>query len=63
LLLSCSEPILRASHHEFKAFKEWILGTLKEIKPSKPIHPSAISLLEQFAYFCPEEIPSGLPPK
>jgi len=26
LLLTFSEPLLKASHHEFKAFKEWILN-------------------------------------
>jgi len=29
LLLACSELILRASHHVFKAFKEWTLDALK----------------------------------
>jgi len=30
LFLTCSEPLLKASLHEFKAFKEWILTSLKE---------------------------------
>jgi len=30
LLLTCSEPLLKASHHEFKAFREWILTSCEE---------------------------------
>jgi len=63
VLLACSEPILKASHHELKAFKEWILATLDEDESPKPTHPLAISLLQQFTHLFPEEIPTGLPPK
>jgi len=28
LILTCSESLLKASHHEFRAFKEWILTSL-----------------------------------
>jgi len=46
LLLTCSEPILRVSHHEFKAFMKWILVKLEETEPSKLTHPLADSLLK-----------------
>jgi len=63
LLLACSEPILKATQHEFKAFKEWIL-TVEDEPESPPLtHPLAISLLKKYSYLFPEEIPSGLPPK
>ena len=39
MLLAVSEPLLKASHHEFKAFKEWILATLEEPKTPTPSHP------------------------
>jgi len=52
-----------ASHHEFKAFKEWILATLEETEPFKPIHPLAVSLLKRFAHLYHAEIPTGLPRK
>ena len=63
LLLACSEPILKASQHELRAFKDSILATAEEIKPLKPAHPLAISLLRQFTHLFPEEIPTGLPLK
>jgi len=63
LLLTCSKPILGAAHHEFKAFKEWILVTLEEPEPPKPTYPLAISLLKQFSHLFPEELPTGLPLK
>ena len=58
MLPACSEPILRASHHEFKASKEWILATLEETELPKPTHPLAFSVLQQFAHLFPEEIPT-----
>jgi len=63
MLLACSEPLLKASQHELRAFKKWILATIEESKPPKLIHPLAISLLKQFAHLFPEEIPTGLRPK
>ena len=30
LFLTFSEPLLKASHHEFRAFKDWILTSLDE---------------------------------
>ena len=63
MLLAVSEPLLKASHHEFKAFKEWILATLEESETPTPSHPLAISLLEKFSHVFPEEIPPGLPPQ
>jgi len=63
LLLACSEPILKASYHKFKAFKEWIFTTLEETEPSKAIHPPAVPLPKRFAHLSPKEILTGLPPK
>ena len=63
LLLTCSESLLKASHHEFKAFKEWILTTLEESEAPHPTHPMAMELLTHFTHVFPDEIPSGLPPK
>jgi len=53
MLPACSEPILRASQHELRAFKGWILATLEEIIPPKPTHPLAIAWLKQFAHLFP----------
>ena len=39
LLLTCSEPLLKASLHEFKAFREWILTPLKSPKFLTPLIP------------------------
>ena len=62
-LLSVSEPILKASQHEFKAFKEWILSVQDEPESLMPTHPIAKTLIENFFHVFPEEIPTGLPPK
>jgi len=58
-----TEPILKASQHEFKAFKEWILSIQDEPESSLPTHPIARTLTENFSHLFPEEIPTGLPPK
>jgi len=60
LFLTCGEPLLKASYHEFKAFKEWILTAIEELERSPPSHPFAISLLKQFSYVFPNEILAGL---
>ena len=39
LLLTCNEPLLKASYHEIKALKEWILVALDESESSAPNHP------------------------
>jgi len=39
LFLTCSEPLLKASIHEFKAFKEWILTSLRTPKPLTQLIP------------------------
>jgi len=39
--LSVSEPILKASQREFKAFKEWILSSQDEPESLLPTHPAA----------------------
>ena len=58
-----SEPLLRASQHEFKSFNDWILTNLEEPDIPLPTHPLAVSLLQMFAHVFPDEIPAGLPPK
>jgi len=63
LLLTFSEPLLKALYHEFKAFKEWILNVQKEPKTPLPSHPIVISLITHFSHLFSEEIPTGLPPK
>jgi len=60
-LLTCSEPLLKAYHHEFKAFREWILTSLEETETPYPTHPMAVALLAKFIHVFPKEIPPGLP--
>jgi len=62
-LLSMSEPILKASQHEFKAFKEWILSMQDEPESLMPTQTIARTIIENFCHLFPEEIPTGLPPK
>ena len=63
LLLSLGEPVLKASQHEFKALKEWILQVQTEPETPLPSHPIAKVILSQFGHLFPNEIPTGLPPK
>jgi len=63
LILTCSESLLKATHHEFKAFKEWILTSLEESKTPYPTHPLAIALLKVYSHVFLEEIPPRLPPQ
>jgi len=63
LILTCSDSLLKATHHEFKAFKAWILISLEESETPYPTHPLAIALLKLYSYVFSEEIPPGLPPK
>ena len=44
-LLSFSEPLLKASYHEFKAFKEWILNIQDKPETPMPAHRVAKSLI------------------
>jgi len=62
-LLTFSETLLKASNHEFKAFKEWILTLQYVLQSPMPTLPIAKSLIQTFCHFFLEEIPSGLPPK
>ena len=62
-LLTFSETLLKASNHEFKAFKEWILTIQDEPDSIMPTHPIAKSLIQTFCHLFPEDIPTGLPPK
>ena len=62
-LLALNESVLKASQHEFKAFKEWILSIQEEPDNLLPTHRVAKALLEKFCHLFPEEIPTGLPPK
>jgi len=63
LFLTFSEQLLKASYHEFRAFKYWILTSQEESESSPSKHPLAISLLQTYAHVFLEEIPTGLPPK
>jgi len=63
LLLTFSEPLLKASYHEFKAFREWILSIQDELDSPLPLHPLAKALLQKFCHLFPEEMPTGLPLK
>ena len=63
LLLACNESTLKASLHEFKSFKEWILTSLEESEHPCPTHPMANALLKLYSHVFPDEIPPGLPPK
>jgi len=63
LLLTLSEPLSKASYHEFKAFKEWILNIQDEPESPLPSHSVAKALIHQFCHLFPDEIPMGLPPK
>jgi len=62
LFLTFSEPRLKASHHEFKAFKGCVLTSLDESEAPTPTHPLAIAVLKQYSHASLEEIPPGLPP-
>jgi len=63
LFFTFSEPLLKAYHHKFWAFKEWIL-TIKDVYENSVINnPLAVSLLERYHHAFPEEIPSGVPLK
>jgi len=57
-----SEPILKASQHEFKAFKEWILSIQDKPESLLPSHPIARTLIENFCHLFLEQIPTNLPP-
>jgi len=62
-LLFVTEPILKASQHEFNAFKKWILSMEDEPESLLPTHPIARTLTQNFSHLFPEKIPTGLPPK
>ena len=54
MILTCSESLLKASLHEFKGFKEWILTSLKESEAPYPTHPMAVALLKLYSHVFPE---------
>jgi len=58
-LLPFSEPLLKASYHEFKAFKEWILNIQYELETPLPTHPIPKSLVQKFYHLFPKEIHIG----
>jgi len=62
-LLTFSEPLLKASHHKLKAFKEWKLNFQDEPEFPLPSHPISKILIHKFCHLFPEDIPIGLPPK
>ena len=53
LLFICSEPVFKASYHEFRAPREWILASQEQPKSPLPNHPIAKSLLKQFSHVFP----------
>jgi len=63
LLLAVSEPLFKASQHEFKALKEWILSIQEEPEYPLPTHPVAKTLIQNFCHLFPVETSTGLPPK
>jgi len=63
LLITVSEPLLKASQYEFKAFREWILNLQEERETPLPIHLVAKALIQNFCHLFSEEIPTGLAPK
>ena len=63
LLLTFSEPLLKASHHEFKAFKEWILNIQNEAEFPLPSHLVAKALIQKFCHLFLVKLPTGLPLK
>jgi len=48
LFSTCSEPLLKASYHEFRDFKEWILAIQDESRGPPLSHPLAILILKHF---------------
>ena len=63
LFLTFSEPLLKASHHEFRSFEDWILTSQDEPETTLTKHPFAVTLLQTYAHLFPDEIPVSLPPK
>ena len=63
LFLTFSEPPLKASHHEFRTFKDWILTNQGEPEITSPKHPLAMALLQTYGRVFPDEITAGLPAK
>ena len=63
LFLNFSEPLLKASYHEFRAFKESILISHDESESSFLSYTLSITVLDHSAHVLPEDIPSGLAPK
>jgi len=59
LFLTFSEPLLKVSHHEFKASKEWILTSLKESEIPTPTYPFAISYSSNFHMYSWKRYPWG----
>ena len=62
-LLTFSETLLKASNHEFKAFKEWILTLQNEPESPMPTHPFAKTLIQTFCHLFSEEIHPAYPLK
>jgi len=63
LFLTFSDRLLKATHHKFQAFKEWILISQDESETSLVKHPLDVTLVHAYTHVFPEEIPAGLPPK
>jgi len=54
LLFACSEHLLKAPCHDFRAFREWILTSQEESEFPLPSHPRAKSLLKRFSHIFPK---------
>ena len=63
LFLTFSEPLLKASYQNFKAFKKWTHTSYEEFETPSLNHPLAITLLDRLAHVFLEDITLGLPYK
>jgi len=55
--------LLKSQMHEYEPYKEWILLGHESTQATASPHPLLTSLLHDFSYVFPQEIPHGLPPK
>ena len=63
MLFACSEPLLKASYHELRDFRDWILATQEESESPLPDHPIAKSLLKRFSHVFQKRYPLDYPQK
>ena len=55
--------LLHSQHHEYDAFKDWILLGQEPAMVKDSSHPLLTPLINAFSHVFPQEIPSGLPPQ